>query len=108
MTKMCRKIYVIIALEAEYYDADLTFDEAASGDYVDFCIIDCESDEVVFHNDNTHDNPDCFLDGFISGIHTCGQEVVVENILLFLNENESTITTRDVHEAFKRYMMEGE
>lgn len=108
MTKMCRKIYVIIALEAECYDTDLTFEEAESWDYTEFCIIDCESDKVVFHNDNTHDDPARFLDGFIKGIRICGQEEVIEPILLFMNDNESPGNSDHVRAALKRYIEKGE
>lgn len=103
MTKMCRKIYHIIALEADEFDADLTFDEV-DGDYIVHCIYDLENDIIVFLNDNTHDDPQRFFDGFKAGIKICEQEIIVENILLFMNDDESPYYSAHIRAALDRYL----
>lgn len=101
---MCHKVYYIIALEADEFDADLTFDEV-DGDYIVYCIYDTESDVIVFLNDNTHDDPQRFFDGFKAGVKMCGQDIKVENILLFMKEDESAYNSGDVRAALARYLM---
>lgn len=108
MTKMCRKLYVIAALEADEYDADLTFDEVANWDYTDICIIDAESNRVLYHNDTTHGDPDTMLDGIITGIFACGQDVALAHILVFVAEGACPSDTEAVREALAKYIAERE
>lgn len=108
MTKMCRKLYVIAALEADQYDADLTYAEVADWDYTDICIVDAESNRVLYHNDTTHGDPDTMLDGIITGIFTCGQDVALAHILVFVAENKSPADTEAVLEALNKYIAERE
>lgn len=108
MTKMCRKLYVIAALEADEYDADLTFDEVADWDYTEICIIDAESNKVLYHDDTVHGNPGIILDGIMTGITICGQEAVLEHIVLFVAEGAHPSNSEHVREALTKYIAERE
>lgn len=108
MTKMCRTLYVIAALEADEYDADLTFDEVADWDYTEICIIDADSDKVLYHDDTVHGNPGAMLDGIVRGIKTCGQEVALKPIVVFVAEGARPSDTEAVREALAKYITERE
>ena len=108
MTKMCRKLYVIAALEADEYDADLTYAEVVDWDYTEICIIDVESNKVLYHDDTVHGTPGIMLDGIIRGINLCGQEVVLEPIVLFVAEGAHPSNTEHVREALAKYIAERE
>ena len=108
MTKMCRKLYVIAALEADEYDADLTFDEVADWDYTEICIIDAESNKALYHNDTVHGNPGAILDGIMVGIKTCGQEVALVPIVVFVAEGAHPSDTEAVREALAKYKAQRE
>ena len=108
MTKMCRKLYIIAVLEADEYDADLTFDEVADWDYTEICIIDAESDKVLYHDDTVHGNPGIILDGIMTGITTCGQEVALKPIVVFVAEGARPSDTEAVREALTKHIAERE
>lgn len=105
MTKMKRKLFHIVALEADEYDADISFDEVEGDDYMEHAIFDEESDRFVFHNDNIHDDPYKFLEGFIAGVDVMGGTVEVEEVVLFMNEDESPQNTSDIRCALIRHIM---
>ena len=99
-----RTVYLIVALEADEYDASLTFDDAACGDYIIHAIFDYESDRFVFYNDNIHDDPYTFLEGFKAGVSVMGEEVKVEKLLLYTEGSPYNVS--DVREALMKYFME--
>lgn len=107
MTKMSKTIYVFAVLEADEFDADITFDEV-DGDYIVYCIFDYEADKIVYLEDNTHGHPCDFLYGFLHGIKSCEFEVETHEVVLFLNEGECPYKTEDVRAAINRYFEEGE
>ena len=101
-----RTVYLIAVLEADEYDESLTFDEITYGDYVVHAIFDYESDKFVFCDDNTHNDPYKFLDGFASGVSVMGEEVKIEKLLLYTEGSPYNVS--DVREALMKYFMEEE
>lgn len=101
-----RRVYLIAVLEADEYDASLTFDDATCGDYVVHAIFDYESDKFVFLDDNMHNDPYTFLDGFIAGITVVGEDVGVKEIVLYVEG--STYNTHSVRCALEKYIEEEE
>ena len=99
-----RKVYLIAVLEADEYDASLTFDDVTDFDYANHAIFDYESDRFVFCDDNIHNDPYKFLDGFISGVSVMGEEVKVEKLLLYTEGSPYNVS--DVREALMKYFME--
>ena len=101
-----RRVYLIAVLEADEYDASLTFDDATCGDYIVHAIFDYESDKFVFLDDNMHNDPYTFLDGFIAGITVVGEDVKVKEIVLYVEG--STYNTHSVRCALEKYIEEEE
>ena len=101
-----RRVYLIAVLEADEYDESLTFGIATSGDYVVHAIFGYESDTFVFLNDNTHDDPYKFLDGFIAGINVRGEEVDTKEVLLYVEG--SAYNTYSIRGALEKYIEEEE
>ena len=100
-----REVYFIIALDCDEFEEDLQFDDI-DGDYIVHMLFDVESDRIIFHNDNTHDDPYRFLDGFKAGIKVMGDEVCLTKIVLGMNENESAYCASDVRRALERYIQQ--
>lgn len=101
-----RKVYLIAILEADRCGASLTFEDATYGDYVVHAIFDYESDKFVFCDDNTHNDPYKFLDGFVSGVSVMGEEVKIEKLLLYTEGSPYNVS--DVREALIKYFEEEE
>lgn len=101
-----RRVYLMVVLEADEYDASLTFDDAACGDYIVHAIFDYESDKFVFCDDNMHNDPSTFLDGFIAGITVMGEEVDLREVLVYVEG--STYNTHSVRCALEKYLEEEE
>lgn len=107
ITKMKKSIYVFAVLEADEFDADITFDEV-DGDYIVYCIFDYEADKIIYLEDNTHGHPCDFLYGFLHGIKACGFEVETHEDVLFLNEGECPYKTEHTRAGINRYFEKGE
>ena len=101
-----RRVYLIAVLEADEYDASLTFDDATCGDYIVHAIFDYESDKFVFLDDNIHNDPYTFLDGFIAGITVMGEDVDIREVIVYVEG--STYNTHSVRCALEKYIEEEE
>lgn len=92
-----------IILEADLYDEGMDFNDAAFGDYIVHAIYDCDTETCIFHNDNIHDNPDDFLEGVCEGVRLAAADVVIEQAVIFLEEDEDPYNFIDVCRAIRRY-----
>lgn len=99
-----RKVYLIAVLDADEYDANLTFDDVTYGDYIVHAIYDYESDKFVFCDDNIHHDPYGFLEGFKAGVCVMGSEVEIEELLLYTEGSPYNVTV--VRKALMKYFEE--
>lgn len=95
-----------IILPADEYDADLSFEDAAFGDYIVHAIYDYEGEACIFHNDNIHDEPYKFLEGVKVGIELTGATVEVDEAVIFVEEGESPYNYIDACRAIRRWIEE--
>lgn len=102
---MVNLIHAII-LGADLYDEGMTFDEAAEGDYIYHAIYDYESDRVIFHDDNIHNDPSKLLEGIEIGVKLTGARINIDEAVVFLNGEEDENNFIDVCCAIRRWIEE--
>ena len=102
---MVRTIIHAIILNADEYDEGLTFD-TVDGDYITHALFDYESDRCIYHQDNTHGNPEEFLDGLVHGIALCEDYPNIVQALVFLNDDERDYCLIDVCSGIRRWIEE--
>ena len=93
-----------IILNADEYDEDITFEDAAFGDYIVHAIYDYEGEACIFHNDNIHDEPNKFLEGVKAGVELTGATVDVDEAVIFLEEGESAYNYIDTCHGIRRWI----
>lgn len=101
-----RTVYYIVALEwqcREDYGYNMQFEDI-DGDYIVYAIYDLESDRFLYHDDNTH-SPYAYeiLQGFKEGVRVMGGRVEVENVVVYMAENENAYNSSDIRLALDRY-----
>lgn len=99
---MIRLIHAVI-VASEDYKKDMTFDEAAEGDYIYHAIFDINKDKCIFHDDNIHDDPTKLLQGITLGARLADTLIDVTKIVLPLQEGEVENKVADVCTAFRRW-----
>jgi hypothetical protein len=95
-----------IILNADLYDEGMTFDEASDGDYVVHAIYDLEGEGCIFHDDNIHNDPYKFLEGVEEGVKLTGANLDIDEVVVFLNEDENEYNFIDVCHAIRRWIEE--
>ena len=100
---MCREIYLFAVIDPDTYMPNLTFDDVDGDDYLVYCIYDRESNTIVYLNDNIHDNPDDFFQGFLHGLRVAGQTYEIAEEALYINHNERPYDWDCVRAAINRY-----
>lgn len=102
---MTRTLIHAIILNADEYDEGLTFD-TVDGDYITHALFDYESDRCVYHDDNTHGNPEEFLDGLIVGVELAGDDLEIVEALVVLNDDELDSNFIDACAGIRRWIEE--
>lgn len=95
-----------IIVEADFYDENMTFDEAGDGDYIVHAIYDLGGERCIFHDDNIHNDPYTILEGIEIGVKLTGAILNVDKAVIFLNENENEYNFIDVCHAIRRWIEE--
>ena len=102
---MTKTLIHAIVLNDYEYDESLTFD-TVDGDYTTHALFDYEGDRCIYHEDNTHGNPEDFLDGLIAGVKLTGNSLEIVEALIFLDSGELDSNYIDVCTAIRRRIKE--
>ena len=84
-----RFIHAIVLDKSEYdelkeYGMD-EWDDLCSGDYIVHCLYSIDNQEILIHEDNTHQPVEVMIDNFFDGIEFCGRDVVVAKAIVIVD-----------------------
>ena len=72
--------------EMKYNDYDTgSWDDLCDGDYVVHCLYCVDTNEMIIHDDNTHEPVEAMIDSFIKGVNYMCDCAIVEKALVVVD-----------------------
>jgi hypothetical protein len=59
--------------------------DLCDGDYVVHCLYSIDNEEILIHEDNTHQPVETMIENFLQGVEFCGHDAIVTNAYIVVD-----------------------